>query len=79
MQILPNNEPLASFAEIFPISKFTSPTTEYLIWYENYMGKTVICRTLAMSTAVIVLYSCMVTTCTCVYTEVGRKSRFSAV
>ena len=43
------------------------------------MGKTVICHTLEMSTIIIVLCSCMVTTCTCICTRVSKNSRFQAV
>ena len=44
-----------------------------------HIGKTVICCRLPMSTIIIVLYSCMVTTCTCIYTGVSKNSRSSAV
>ena len=60
-----------------------SPTPEKShvsdISYKAYMGKTVICRTLAISTIITVLYSCMVTMCMCICTGVSKKSRFSAV
>ena len=42
------------------------------------MGKTIICCTFAMSTIIIVLYSCMITTCTCICTGLSKNSRFSA-
>ena len=79
VQIFPNGEPLA-LAEIFPIQKFISPTTEksYLSdSYKVYMDKTVICHTLVMSTVIIVLYSCMITTFICA--GVSKNSRSSAV
>ena len=80
VQIFPNDEPLV-LAEIFPIQKFTSPTMEKShlsdISYKAYMGKTIICRTFAMSTVIIGLYLCMVTTCTCVCTGVSITLRFS--
>ena len=70
-------------AEIFPIKKFRSPTIEKShmsnILYNTYMGKITICCTLAMSTVIIVLYSCMVTTWTCICTGVFKNSRFSAI
>ena len=47
------------------------------ISYKAYMGKTIICHRLALSTIIIVLYSCMVTTCTCICTGVSINSRFS--
>ena len=47
--------------------------------YKAYMGKTIICHTLAISTIIIVFYSCMVTTCTCICTGVSKNSRFSTV
>ena len=37
------------------------------------MGKTAICRTLAMSTVIIVLCSCTVTMCTCVCAGVSKN------
>ena len=49
------------------------------ISYKAYMGKAIICHTLTMSAIIIVLYSCMATTCTCICTGVSRNSRFSAV
>ena len=45
------------------------------ISYKAYMGKTVICCTLAMSTVIIVLYSCMVTTCPYVHMYVQECLR----
>ena len=72
-----------SFSRNFPNLKFTSPTTEKShvsdISYKGYMGKTIICRTLTMSIVIMVLYSCMVTTCTCICTRVSKNSRFFAV
>ena len=47
--------------------------------YNVYMGKTVICHTLAMSTIVIVLYSSIVTSHMCICTGVSKNSRFSTV
>ena len=49
------------------------------ISYKLYIGKTLICRTLAMSTIIIVLYSCMVTTYMCICTGVYKNSRLSTV
>ena len=51
------------------------------IAYKAYMSNTVICHTLTMSicTVIIVLYSCMVTTCMCICTGVCKNSRFSEV
>ena len=49
------------------------------ISYKAYMGKTVICCTLAMNTIIAVLYLCMVTTCTCICTGVSKNPIFSAV
>ena len=46
---------------------------------KDYMGKTIICCTLTLSTVIIVLYSCMVTTYTCICTGVSKDSRFSIV
>ena len=47
-----------------------SPTTEKShvsnISYKAYMGKTAICRTLTMSTVIILLCLCIVTTCMCI-------------
>ena len=73
-----------ALAEIFLIQKFTSPSTTEKshvsdILYKAYMGKTVICCTLAISTVIIILYLCMVITCTCICTGVCKNSRFSAV
>ena len=44
------------------------------------MGKTIICCTLKMSTVIIVLYSCMVTTCMCTVVCIGvsKNLRLSA-
>ena len=60
-----------------------SATTEKFhvidISYKGYIGKIVICHTLAMTTVIIFLYSCMVTTCTCICTGVSKNSRFSAI
>ena len=42
------------------------------------MGKSMICFALAMCTIIIVFYSCMVTTCTCICTGVTKNSRSSA-
>ena len=55
-----------------------SPVSD--ISYKAYMGKIVICRTLAMS-IYHHLYSCMVTMCmcTCLCTGVSKNSRFSTV
>ena len=47
-----------------------------------YMSKAVICSTLVMSTVIIVLYLCMVTTWTCIHTyiqEYLKNSRSSTV
>ena len=48
------------------------------IWYKAYMGKTIICCTLTMSTIIIVLYLCMVTVYTCIgnvwWSEFGKSS-----
>ena len=49
------------------------------ILLKAYMVKTVICHTFAFSTIIIVLYSCMITMCTCICTRVSKKSRFFAV
>ena len=43
------------------------------ISYKAYMGKTVICRTLAISTVIIVVYLCIVTTCMCIFTGVPKN------
>ena len=43
------------------------------------MGKTIICCTFAMSTIIIVLYLCMITTCTCICTGLSKNSRLFAV
>ena len=43
------------------------------------MGKIMISCTLAMSTVIIFLYACMVTTCTCICTGVSKNSRSSIV
>ena len=52
-----------------------SPTTEKShmndISYKAYMSKTVVCRTHAMSTIIIVLYLCMVTMYTYICTGVS--------
>ena len=82
VQIFPNGEPI-TLAEMFLIQKFTSPTTEKPhmsdISYEVYMDKTIICHTLTMSFFIKILYSCMVTTCTCICTGASKNSRSSAV
>ena len=49
------------------------------ILYKAYMGKTIICHTLSMSTVIIVLYSCMVTMCKCKCTGASKNSRLSTV
>ena len=41
--------------------------------------KTVICCRLPVSTVIIVLHSCVVITCTCIFTGVYKNSRSSAV
>ena len=50
-----------------------SPTTEKShmsnISYKVYMSKIIICHTLAMSTVIVILYSCMVTMCMCIYVQ----------
>ena len=38
-----------------------------------------VCCTIAISTIIIVLYSCIVTTCMCIYTGVSKNSTTSAV
>ena len=43
------------------------------------MCKSVICRTITMSTVIIVLYSYMVTIGMCICTGVSKNSRFSTV
>ena len=43
------------------------------------MDETIISCTFAMSTIIIVLYSCMVTTCMCICTGLPKNSRFFAV
>ena len=67
------------FSRNYPIKKFMSPTTETShmrdILYKVYMGKTIINHTLTMSTVIMVLYSCMVTTCTCICTTESKNSR----
>ena len=72
-----------SFSRNFPDLEIHEPTSEKShvrdILYKAYMAKTVICCSLAMNTIIIVLYSCMVTTCTCICTEVSKNSRFSPV
>ena len=72
-----------ALVEIFLIQKFMTPTTKKShvsnISYKAYMGKTIICRTLAMSTVIIVLYLCMVTTCTYICTGVSKNSKSLAV
>ena len=45
------------------------------ISYKAYMGKIVIGCTLAMSIVIIVLYSCMVTTCMRICTGVSKNNR----
>ena len=49
------------------------------VLYKVYMGKTLICCTLAMSTIIVALHSCMVTTCMCIYTRVSKNSRSPTV
>ena len=83
LQIFLKGEPLV-LAEIFPIQKFTSFTTEKSYVSDTShkvdMGKTVIFSTLAnYRTIIIVLFPCMVSICTCVCTRVSEKSSFSAV
>ena len=72
-----------TFRRNFPDLKIHEPFTEKPhvidISCKAYMVKTVICHTLAMSTVIIDLYSCMVTTCMCICIGVSRNSRFSAV
>ena len=74
---------MVSFSFSSPTQKFTSPTTEKCyasdISYKAYMGKTIICRTLIISTVIIALYSCTVTTCICICTGVSENLRFSVV
>ena len=68
----PNSEPLA-LAEIFLIQKFMSPTTEKShmsdILYKVQMDTTIIFCTPTMITVIILLYSCTITTCTCIIQE----------
>ena len=44
-----------------------------------YMGKIVICCTLAMSIIIIALYLCFVTLCMCICTRMSKNSRSFAV
>ena len=66
------NSKFLTLVEIFPIYKFMSPTTRKPhvsdISYKGYIGKTIICRTLIMST---------ISTCIC--TGVSKNSGLSAV
>ena len=84
--ILPHNSLGANFSEwwtlgfsrIFSDLEIHEPYY-WIISHKWHFVQTVICHTLAMSTIIIVLYLCMVTTCTCICTGVSKNSRFSAV
>ena len=71
-----------ALAEIFPIQKFTNPTTEKShvsnISYKAYMDITISCIS-AMNTVIIDLHLCMVTMCKYICTGMSKNSRLSVV
>ena len=72
------------FSRNFPDLEIHKPTIEKShmsnISYKVYNGKIIICQTHVMSTVIIVVHSCMVTTCMCTCTGgVSKNLRSSTV